>query len=423
MIGPSKKDKYRYLLALILLLAGCQDYYFSVVIPENIEEGILRQSNAKPVAADILFVVDNSCSMQDEQENLARNFQDFISEIAGTGDYRIGIITTDVSSDGEEQEGLSFTGYGNDAPYYTSMSPDRTSCRSAGIALSCFRGSDPSKRIVSSEQNPLAQIDTFSKNVKVGSCGSGTEAGLEAVSRALNRMNLGCNRGFMRDDANLVVVIVSDEDDHSSRGVRTYVEHLLRQKPAEQIRFALIAGVDAEGAADNCRVGARTCGSLCDYPSPGGSSSNFRENCHSCSYYNSEDCCNADAGQRYLEFARSLEERIVAANPSLDATGCLYDSSARPACLIDSICQEEFSDTLSRIARDLVVQSEYVLDEPACNPDGVVVKVNGIEIPKEDVVVSGDGKRVRIQGASLVRPDDLVEVYFVVEGCSEALSD
>ena len=415
------KVSRKWLLVLALCSYGCQDYYFSVVIPENIEEGILRQSNAKPVAADILFVVDNSCSMEDEQENLARNFQNFISEIAGTGDYRVGIITTDVSSDGQEQEGLSSTNYGTDAPYYTSMSPDRASCRSAGIALSCFRGSDPSKRIVSSGQGSRAQIETFSQNVKVGSCGSGTEAGLEAVSRALNRMNIGCNRGFMRDEANLVVVVVSDEDDHSSRGVRTYVEHLLSQKPAEQIRFALIGGIDAEGAASNCRVGEKICGSLCDYPSPGGS--NFRENCHSCSYYNAEDCCNADAAHRYLDFAQRLEERIVAANPTLDATGCLYDAAARPACLIDSICQEEFSDTLSRIARDLVIQSEYILDEPACNPEGVVVKINGVEIPKEDVAVSADGKRVRIQGASLARPDDLVEVFFVVEGCAEVSAD
>jgi hypothetical protein len=406
-------------LTLFLPLLGCQDYYFSVVPLVQIEEGVLRQSNAKPVPADILFVVDNSCSMEDEQENLARNFQAFISEIAGTGDYRIAIVTTDVSSEDGEKVGLSVSSFDSVPPYFSSHDADRSGCKSAGISLSCFRGHDPSKRIVSSNQSASAQIETFSNNVKVGSCGSGTEAGLEAVSRALNRMQVGCNRGFMRDEANLVVVIVSDEDDHSNRGVRTYVEHLLRQKEPEKIRFALIGGLDSHGAASNCRVGASSCGSLCDYPAPANDSSTFRDYCQSCAYYNTGDCCNAESASRYLDFATRLETRIVQANPSLDATGCLYDPDARPACLIDSICQEEFSDTLSRIARDLVIQSEYLLDEPACNPDGVVVKINGVEIPKEDVMVSADGERVRIRGASQARPDDLVEIFFVVSGCEE----
>ena len=49
-----------------------------------------------PTPTDILFVVDNSGSMADEQENLAQNFDQFIQQIAGAGDYRIAVVTTDL---------------------------------------------------------------------------------------------------------------------------------------------------------------------------------------------------------------------------------------------------------------------------------------------------------------------------------------
>lgn len=403
-----------------VILFGCQDYYFTPVNPELFKEGVIRQTYARPVPADILFIVDNSGSMEDEQNLLANNFRAFIGEIAGQGDYQIAIISTDVSSEQNEQSGLSFTAYKNNPPYFSSDNVDRSSCYPANIALSCFRGEDPTNRIVHSGHSIEEQIQLFSQNVRVGSCGSGTEAGLEAMSRALNRMRSGCNRDFLRDDANLVVIVVSDEDDSSSRNIRTYVEHLVRQKPPEKIRFALIGGIDSDGNPSNCRANSSTCGNLCQMTPPPGESSRFRRYCHSCSYYNSADCCNADAASRYVEFARSLENSITNANPALVKSNCSGDQEGRGACLVDSICQNDFSSTLNRIARELVAQSEYLLDQPACNPDGITVKVNGEAVPKESISVSPNRRTVRVPASYVTSADDIVEIFFLVDGCESA---
>src|SRR5512139_1497667 len=50
---------------------------------------------------DILFVVDDSGSMQEEQANLAANFDAFIAQLAAlpvSNDYQIGITTTSVQN-------------------------------------------------------------------------------------------------------------------------------------------------------------------------------------------------------------------------------------------------------------------------------------------------------------------------------------
>ena len=56
---------------------GCQDYRFEQLCPETITEQEVTRAAAEPTPADILFVVDNSGSMADEQENLAANFEFF----------------------------------------------------------------------------------------------------------------------------------------------------------------------------------------------------------------------------------------------------------------------------------------------------------------------------------------------------------
>ena len=49
--------------------------------------------------ADILFVVDNSCSMAEEQEDLSSNAEDFVNTLVSNGiDFQISVITTDSAS-------------------------------------------------------------------------------------------------------------------------------------------------------------------------------------------------------------------------------------------------------------------------------------------------------------------------------------
>ncbi len=82
-------------LALALaLVAGCQEYE----LRPNENTDVFTQEVRNTV--DILLVVDNSCSMVDEQVKLADNFQAFIDAFGDADvDYQIGVVTTDMDSE------------------------------------------------------------------------------------------------------------------------------------------------------------------------------------------------------------------------------------------------------------------------------------------------------------------------------------
>src|SRR5690606_25028489 len=62
-------------------------------------------------------------------------------------------------------------------------------------------------------------VALFQERALVGIGGSGREKGLQVAEYALSPiMTTGPNAGFLRETANLLVVIVSDEEDCSDRG-------------------------------------------------------------------------------------------------------------------------------------------------------------------------------------------------------------
>ena len=84
------------LLVCALGLSGCQVYEF-VFMPESETQGSwLRFIVETPSRADLLFVVDNSESMADEQAALAASFSEMMDVLAPQDtSYRIGIVSTD----------------------------------------------------------------------------------------------------------------------------------------------------------------------------------------------------------------------------------------------------------------------------------------------------------------------------------------
>lgn len=78
--------------ALLLLLAGllsCQDYRFNPVGKCLIQPGQARVSVEDISTADILFVIDDSGSMDPIQQALANNFGSFISQLVATQAARV----------------------------------------------------------------------------------------------------------------------------------------------------------------------------------------------------------------------------------------------------------------------------------------------------------------------------------------------
>jgi len=178
------------LAASVMLSSGCQDY--NMIGPgdwkpedqpeqlgETHLEDIFIQRTAE--ASDVLFVVDNSCSMQEEQQALMTNFWNFIQFFVDSGlDYHIGVTVLD---DWATQPPIGQL-------FGTTRYIDQTT-------------PDP--------------VGAFTANMTMGHDGMGScEVGLEASYRALTEpLVSGYNAGFYREDALLSIVIVSDEVDGS----------------------------------------------------------------------------------------------------------------------------------------------------------------------------------------------------------------
>jgi hypothetical protein len=159
---------------------------------------------------DILFVIDNSGSMAEEQEAIATELPAFLDEFReGQGvvqDFRVGVITTSVYLraffDGQEH----FVTYDDQAGRLQPV-PDA-------------QGRPTDERFLTQDDPEL--LPRFRQLVRQGTQGSGQETPFEAVRLAVTPpltttpVEQGGNGGFLRDGARLLVVVVSDEEDCSS---------------------------------------------------------------------------------------------------------------------------------------------------------------------------------------------------------------
>jgi hypothetical protein len=82
--------------------------------------------------------------------------------------------------------------------------------------------------------------------------GSGIEQGLAGSHAALSPpLDNGYNAGFLRDDAKLTIIYVSDEDDQSPGEVEFYVQYFLNLKgTAEWVTLSAICGDLPDGCSD-----------------------------------------------------------------------------------------------------------------------------------------------------------------------------
>ncbi len=96
-------------LLVVALLAACQEYTFDPMQQCLVQPGATRVQLPATSAADILFVVDDSTSMEPKQAGLAASFGDFITRMVQTNtdrvasgldpiDFRIAVTTSAVFS-------------------------------------------------------------------------------------------------------------------------------------------------------------------------------------------------------------------------------------------------------------------------------------------------------------------------------------
>ncbi len=160
-----------------------------VVTPKpNATETFLADAGEGKV--DILFVDDNSVSMETEQAALGSKFPSFVAELTGL-DWQAGITTTDCSTGpwGICGSLLNMTG----TPSYI-LSPNVTGFDQV-FNMTIQRPETP---------GCAAQ----------GQCPSGLEEAMKAASTAIDKRNTN-NAGFFRNDAALAIVVLTDEDEQS----------------------------------------------------------------------------------------------------------------------------------------------------------------------------------------------------------------
>jgi hypothetical protein len=133
--------------------------------------------------------------MANEQASLGTNFSAFIGDFVDKGvDFKMAITTTDTASSSN-----------------------------AGVAVSGSMTKLTSARAAS---NRNTFLNDFNQLVRVGTSGSGNERGLQASKRFVERYETS----WMRDEAYLIVVYLSDEEDQSTGTAASYLSALQATK-------------------------------------------------------------------------------------------------------------------------------------------------------------------------------------------------
>ncbi len=161
---------------------------------------------------DLLFVIDDSGSMSEEQSNLASNFPQFANILNAYEvepglllDYRVAITTTgrDVSY---TQVIPAFPPLPETRIPLSEQGDDGEFRQSCGMTRRWLERTDPN------------MASTFACAADVGTEGPGLEMPLFTSELAFSApMSSGVNAGFLRDDALLAVVYLTDENDCSRR--------------------------------------------------------------------------------------------------------------------------------------------------------------------------------------------------------------
>jgi len=194
-----------------LLFVGCSDYeihdqndalgqYNPPELGAEVKTDRVVQVTVS--AVDVLWIIDNSCSMDQEQAGLTQNFASFMEYFTNSGlDYHVGVVSTDMQSNGHSGKLVT----------------------------------DGGTTYIDSNMSSADAIASFGRRARLGTSGSGNEKGLDAGFAALTTHESGYNRGFLREDAALAMIVISDEEDYSNVSVAEFVSWATAIKSHEDL--------------------------------------------------------------------------------------------------------------------------------------------------------------------------------------------
>lgn len=295
---------------ITLFLAGCAASEFG--LPQQQWEGLIQGVYNRQV--DLVFVIDDSYTMQKHQEKLSQQAHIMAQILKSTRlDFRIGFVSTDLRSGGKGGR------------FLLTLSP----------------------QIQDWEKQ-------FLQGFLLGELGSDVEAGLESLTRAIQN-----HKTFLRPEALLYIVVLSDEDDYSPRSLGYYRDFLDQVKPA-------VPGFNKGWVLHYIGMLPESKG---------------------CTTFGSYK----EVGRRYLELAQY-------------SGGKWFD-----------ICQDSFSKVVAQLSAALIeVITEYSLPvEPDLS--SIVVTVNGKVVPQDEHngwVYIRDRRAIQFRGTAIPAVNDRVQVTF-----------
>ncbi len=199
-----KKEILSLSLGALLVLGGGS----AVAGPTIIEEGFDVQMGGgiPPAAADILWVIDDSGSMATYQMKLAAAAPRFMKAL-GVGNWKLGAITTD----------------------------------SAGKSIGLASGTE----LTSSDSVTTNLFVSWISNI--GTSGSATEAPFDSAIA-----HLSANPGFLRQGAELILIIVTDAPEQSKATQTDLIAALRQNDPLKVITpYFFLSGTDLGCASTN----------------------------------------------------------------------------------------------------------------------------------------------------------------------------
>jgi hypothetical protein len=195
----------KLIVSIVSLLFFANAYAYKVVSTQSEFNKIRLEIDLSQTSkqVDLLFVVDNSGSMLNHQNNLVKNIPNLVNQLSGF-DMHAAVITADMdgaycsAAQSELCGGRFFNGF------VTNNDPD--------------------------------YLNKLQNNITgVGVNGSGNESLFDATIAALSPpLSTTDNKGFLRDTAQLVIIFLTDAEDQSSLPVSEFIKSLkaLKTDPA-----------------------------------------------------------------------------------------------------------------------------------------------------------------------------------------------
>ena len=202
---------------LTFLLWSCNSHTLEKPKPNPTGESAQYREINPIRKVDILFVVDNSGSMSEEQANLARNFPVFMDQLTALqgGDFHIASVSTDLGAGAGTTQAQCNRPLGDKGIFCNAQIPNpmvpgtwqpRDFCQTCGVNNQRF--------LQTMNPNFAGNIrDVFSCMSRFGTAGCGFEHSTEALRLSLDAPE---NAGFLREDAYLAFILITDEEDCSA---------------------------------------------------------------------------------------------------------------------------------------------------------------------------------------------------------------